>query len=83
MTTMTTMATVTTITRMTTDSAKLMRLMSWLSPAFPIGAYSYSHGLEWAVEAGTVRDRVTLVDWLDADLRYGAGRADAIFFAEA
>jgi urease accessory protein UreF len=67
---------------MTTDAAKLIRLMSWLSPAFPIGAYSYSHGLEWAVETGAVRDRTTLVDWLDADLRHGAGRADGIFFAE-
>ncbi len=69
--------------RMTTDALKLMRLQSWLSPAFPIGAYSYSHGLERAVEAGEVRDRATLVDWLEADLRYGAGRSDGIFFAES
>ena len=69
-------------TRMTIDPARLMRLQSWLSPAFPIGAYSYSHALEWAVESGAVRDRVTLVDWLDADLRFGAGRADGIFFAQ-
>jgi urease accessory protein len=66
-----------------TDTAKLMRLMGWLSPAFPIGAYSYSHGLERVVETGAVHDRPTLVDWLEADLRYGAGRADGIFFAEA
>ena len=71
-----------TITHMSTDAAKLMRLMSWLSPAFPIGAYSYSHALERAVETGAVRDHITLVDWLDADLRYGAGRTDGIFFAE-
>jgi len=76
------MGPVITITRMITDAAKLIRLMSWLSPAFPIGAYSYSHGLEWAVESGAVRDRASLVDWLDADLRHGAGRADGIFFAE-
>src|SRR5262245_17018133 len=72
-----------TTTRMTTDPAKLMRLQSWFSPAFPIGAYSYSHGLEWAVEAGTVRDRASLVDWLDADIRHGAGRSEGIFFAQA
>ena len=66
-----------------TDAAKLMRLQSWLSPAFPIGAYSYSHGLEWAVEAGQVRDRASLVDWLEADLRFGTGRGDGIFFAQA
>jgi urease accessory protein len=72
-----------TIIRMTIDPAKLMRLQGWLSPAFPIGAYSYSHGLEWAVETGDVRDRATLVAWLEADLRFGAGRVDGVFFAQA
>lgn len=80
---MTTARTATPLIRMTIDATRLMRLQSWLSPAFPIGAYSYSHALEWAVESGAVRDRVTLVDWLDADLRFGAGRADGIFFAES
>jgi urease accessory protein len=60
-----------------------LRLQSWLSPAFPVGSYSYSHGLEWAVEAGHVYDRGSLVDWLEADLRYGSGRNEAIFFSEA
>src|SRR5262249_4244467 len=58
----------------------LLRLQSWLSPSFPNGAYSYSHGLEWAVEAGYVSDRVSLVEWLEADLCYGSGRSEAIFF---
>src|SRR6266851_6914733 len=61
----------------------LLRLQSWLSPAFPTGAYSYSHGLEWAVEAGYVSDRPSLVDWLEADLCHGSGRNEAIFFSEA
>src|ERR1700758_374857 len=61
----------------------LLRQQSWLSPAFPTGSYSYSHGLEWAVEAGHVQDRKSLVDWLEADLSYGSGRNDAIFFSEA
>src|ERR1700745_874169 len=61
----------------------LLRLQSWLSPAFPTGSYSYSHGLEWAVGAGHVRDRKSLVDWLEADLCYGSGRNEAIFFSEA
>jgi urease accessory protein len=61
----------------------LLRLQSWLSPAFPTGAYSYSHGLEWAVEAGYVNDRESLVDWLDADLCYGSGRNESIFFSES
>lgn len=58
----------------------LLRLQSWLSPIFPTGAYSYSHGLEWAVEAGHVHDRTSLVDWLSADLCHGSGRNEAIFF---
>jgi urease accessory protein len=61
----------------------LLRLQSWLSPAFPTGAYSYSHGLEWAVEAVYVHDRASLVDWLEADLCYGSVRNEAIFFSEA
>jgi urease accessory protein len=61
----------------------LLRLQSWLSPAFPTGAYSYSHGLEWAVEAGVVGDGESLVNWLEADLCYGSGRNEAIFFSEA
>src|ERR1700756_744408 len=60
-----------------------LRLQSWLSPTFPNGAYSYSHGLEWAAEAGHVYDRSTLVDWLEADLCYGSGRNEAVFFTEA
>jgi urease accessory protein len=68
---------------MTIDAAKSLRLQSWFSPAFPIGAFSYSHGLEWAVEDGGVTDRVSLVAWLEADLRHGSGRADAMLFAQA
>jgi urease accessory protein len=61
----------------------LLRLQSWLSPAFPTGSYSYSHGLEWAVEARYIYDHESLVDWLEADLCYGSGRNEAIFFSEA
>jgi urease accessory protein len=60
-----------------------IRLQNWLSPAFPTGSYSYSHGVEWAVESHLIHDRTSLVDWLDADLRYGSPRNDAIFFVEA
>ncbi len=70
-----------TATIMSIETAKLLRLQSWLSPAFPIGAFSYSHALEWAVEDGAVTDRVSLVEWLEADLRHGSGRCDAIFLA--
>jgi urease accessory protein len=61
----------------------LIRQQSWLSPAFPTGSYSYSHGIEWAVEAGHIHDRKSLVDWLEADLCYGSGRNEAILFIEA
>ena len=61
----------------------LLRQQSWLSPAFPTGSYSYSHSIEWAVEAGHIYDRASLVDWLEADLLYGSGRNEAIFFIEA
>ena len=61
----------------------LLRLQSWLSPTFHSGSYSYSHGLEWAVEAAYIKDRKSLVDWLEADLCYGSGRNEAIFFSEA
>jgi urease accessory protein len=64
-------------------SLALLRQQSWLSPTFPTGSYSYSHGIEWAVEAGHIHDRESLVDWLEADLRYGSGRNEAIFFIEA
>jgi urease accessory protein len=60
-----------------------LRLQTWLSPAFPAGSYSYSHGVEWAVEAAYIHDRESLVDWLAADLRYGTGRNEAIFFSES
>ena len=42
----------------------LYRLLAWLSPAYPIGAFSYSHGVETAVEEGFIKDRVSLVAWL-------------------
>jgi urease accessory protein len=61
----------------------LLRQQSWLSPAFPTGSYSYSHSVEWAVEAGHIHDRTSLVDWLEADLRYGSGWNEGIFFIEA
>ena len=64
---------------MAIDGLALLRLQSWLSPAFPTGGYAYSHGLEYAVEAGLVRDRAGLADWLDAVLRQGSGRLDACF----
>ncbi|MFM9860151.1 urease accessory protein UreF [Pseudoxanthobacter sp. M-2] len=58
-------------------------LQTWLSPAFPVGAFAYSHGLEWAVEDGTVRDLGSLTAWLDGVVRQGTGRSDMILLAHA
>lgn len=65
------------------DALTLYRLMSWLSPAYPVGAYTYSHGLEWSVAAGDVRDAATAHDWIDGVLRFGSGRCDGIFLTHA
>ena len=56
----------------------VLRLQSWFSATFPTGAYSYSHGLEWAVEQGDIHDRATLVEWVEADLYHGSGRNEAM-----
>jgi urease accessory protein len=66
-----------------TESAALYRLMTWLSPAYPIGAFSYSSGIEWAVEAGDIKDAETLRSWLAVMLGEGGGFCDAVFFAHA
>ena len=55
----------------------LYRLMTWLSPAYPVGAFSYSSGIEWAVEAADIVDVMTLYRWLEVTLTSGAGRATA------
>jgi urease accessory protein len=64
-------------------SANLLRLMSWLSPVFPTGAYAYSAALEQAVAAGSVTDTQTLETWLRALLEAGPQWNDAVFFAAA
>jgi urease accessory protein len=63
------------------EGAALYRLMTWLSPAFPVGAFSYSSGIEWAVEAGDIVDAATLQDWLSSMLTDGAGFCDGVFMA--
>lgn len=62
---------------------QLYRLLAWLSPAYPVGAYTYSHGLETAVEEGLVGSADELARWLEAVLRHGGGANDAIFLAQA
>jgi urease accessory protein len=65
------------------DAGSSLPLMVWLSPAFPVGAFAYSHGLEWAVETGAVHDAATARAWLADLLEIGSGRNDAILLAAA
>ncbi len=65
------------------ESAALFRLMTWLSPSFPVGSFSYSSGIEWAVEAGDITTMATLQDWLAAMLLEGAGFCDGTLLCHA
>ena len=65
------------------EAAALYRLMTWLSPAFPVGGFAYSSGIEWAVEAGDISDAASLKDWLAAVLTDGSGFCDGVFLAQA
>ncbi|WP_240756931.1 urease accessory protein UreF [Roseicella aquatilis] len=65
------------------EGAALYRLLAWLSPAYPVGAYTYSHGLERAVEDGSVTGRAALVDYVATVLRAGAGRVDGALLVAA
>jgi len=67
----------------TLDASGLYRLMAWLSPAFPVGAFSYSSGIEWAVEAGDIVDAASLRRWLAVVLTRGGGFCDAVLFVHA
>jgi urease accessory protein len=62
---------------------QLLRLLTWASPAFPTGAFSYSHGLEFAVEEGLVTNAAQLQDWVGWIVRHGALYADAVLLAHA
>jgi urease accessory protein len=65
------------------DDAALYRLMAWLSPSYPVGAFSYSSGMEWAVEAGDIKDAEGLRRWLAVVIADGGGCCDGVLFAHA
>jgi urease accessory protein len=65
------------------DGPQLLRLLTWLSPAFPTGGFANSHGLEWAVESGDVTDGETLLHWITDVIVLGAGRNDTILLRHA
>ncbi len=90
---MTTVIMITTITTMTMvtiiamteqlSTVALLRLMAWLSPSFPVGGFSYSHGLERAVHDGLIADRDDLAGWLETLVELGSGWNDVVLFAES
>ena len=73
----------TTITTTIMTEFSLIRLLAWLSPAFPTGGYAYSHGLEYAVDCNDIVDGDTLRVWLTDVLANGSGRNDGILLRHA
>lgn len=64
-------------------TAALMTLVQWLSPAFPTGAFAYSHGMEQVIADGGIRSGAELEVWLSDVLRFGAGKQDAVLLSAA
>jgi urease accessory protein len=67
----------------TVTGAQLLRLQTWLSPAFPVGAFSYSHGLETAIVEGRVVTPDALAAWISGLVEFGSGWTDTVLFAAA
>jgi urease accessory protein len=65
------------------EAQQLLLLLNWMSPAFPIGSFAYSHGLEWAIAEGIVHDESTTRDWISTAISEGSGWNDAVVFAAA
>jgi len=65
------------------EAQQLLLLLNWMSPAFPIGSFAYSHGLEWAIAEGIVHDEATTRDWISTVISEGSGWNDAVIFAAA
>lgn len=82
MTTITTVTTTGIITTSMTEAASSLPLLIWLSPAFPVGAFAYSHGLEAAVDAGDIHDATTLQTWLQDLITHGSLKTDAALVAQ-
>jgi urease accessory protein len=68
---------------MTSIHQDMMTLQTWFSPAFPTGAFSYSHGLESAIQDNLVKDAGSLKSWVDSLLSHGSGRNDGLFLKAA
>ena len=66
-----------------TMTAALQRLLTFLSPAFPVGAFAWSAGLETAIAEGAVTDSTHVQNWIAGSLAHGGLKSDAIFLAHA
>ncbi|UWQ93940.1 urease accessory protein UreF (plasmid) [Rhodobacteraceae bacterium M382] len=64
-------------------ATEILTLTQWFSPAFPVGAFAYSHGLEWAIDAGDVTNTEQSKAWISDVLRHGAGWNDSLFLGAA
>jgi len=67
----------------TTEPQQLLHLLAFMSPAFPVGGFAYSHGLERAIDDGVVTSGDEVRDWIEALLVHGSGWNDAVLFAQA
>lgn len=68
---------------MTITDAHILTLTQWFSPAFPIGAFAYSHGLETAIKSGQIATSGDLFAWLSDVIQHGSGRNDCILIRAA
>jgi len=66
---------------MATEAQQLQLLLAWMSPAFPIGGFAYSHGLEFAIENRQATDAAALRQWIADIIERGSGWNDAVLFA--
>ena len=66
---------------MSIETHQLLLLLNWMSPAFPTGAFAYSHGLEWAIDEGAVADTADVESWIGDLVTRGSGWNDAVLFA--
>ena len=65
----------------TTEPQRLLQLLAFVSPAFPIGSFAYSHGLERAIDEGIVKSADDVREWIESLLTFGSGWNDAVLFS--
>jgi urease accessory protein len=66
-----------------TNLSSIYWLMSWFSASYPIGSFNFSHGLEYAIESGLIKDEGSLETWISGIMHFGSGRIDLVLFKYA